>query len=457
MRALNRFFQRWQYEIACLAAFLVPLKLSLAFIPLIPLILWWLLCAESRSKIWHSNIWTLSAPLVFFILLAVVSLPFNIAPTHSLRHMGTFLFFALISFVYWSIAEKQHTIFLLLALISGQTIAGLNSVLSHAFPESVPDLFIGTVSESGQLSLTILAALGLALFSSEKESHSALGSSRLALLWGFLNFTMLSALAFHRQLLGSQLEVVAMAVGGVLSLALGLRRALPLRPKCNLKFSALSFLLATVVLPILVAALVANLKRGPWLGVLIGSAALLMFYRRKFVAPLIILAVTLLALVTPVRERLFASMDDFFIAGGRAIIWEIGSEMIVQYPLGIGLENSGVLRSFAEEIPPNLKHFHSNFLNVLVETGWLGLGIFLWWLAVILRTAIRARGQTKSGILAIAIGCAILSWQSAGVVEYNFGDSEVRFVALILIGILASLADNELGTPNQTETRPATA
>ena len=34
------------------------------------------------------------------------------------------------------------------------------------------------------------------------------------------------------------------------------------------------------------------------------------------------------------------------------------------------------------------------------------------------------------------VGCAIISWQTAGLVEYNFGDSEVMIIVWMLLGIL---------------------
>jgi hypothetical protein len=39
-------------------------------------------------------------------------------------------------------------------------------------------------------------------------------------------------------------------------------------------------------------------------------------------------------------------------------------------------------------------------------------------------------------MLAVGTGCAIVSWQAAGLVEYNIGDSEVLILVWMLVGSL---------------------
>jgi O-antigen ligase len=112
--------------------------------------------------------------------------------------------------------------------------------------------------------------------------------------------------------------------------------------------------------------------------------------------------------------------------------------MIETYPLGIGFKNSGVLRNFSIEIPENLKHFHSNIINITVELGFLGLGCYLWWLITIFRIALETDKRGERDFLMLALGLAIFSWQTAGLVEYNFGDSEVLYIAYALIGLLGA-------------------
>jgi O-antigen ligase len=190
--------------------------------------------------------------------------------------------------------------------------------------------------------------------------------------------------------------------------------------------------LSVLHLPLLTSALLLNLKRGPWLGVTIGAGVFFLVYARKFLAIILTATVVVAATVPPIRERLAVSYDHFTISGGRSTIWRIGGELISQYPLGIGYHNSGIMRQFSLEIPPELKHFHNNLINIAAESGILTAAIFCWFIYAIVRVCLRRPYIT----LHVAIGCAIISWQVAGLVEYNFGDSEVMIIVWILLGLV---------------------
>jgi O-antigen ligase len=129
--------------------------------------------------------------------------------------------------------------------------------------------------------------------------------------------------------------------------------------------------------------------------------------------------------IPQIRNRILEGRRDFNIAGGRKIMWQIGKELTQQYPMGIGFGNSRELRSFSYEIPPQHRHFHNNFLNIAVETGWPGILIFITWIGIILRNIGSLNG----------LPLALLSNQMAGLVEYNFGDSEILMILFICLGI----------------------
>jgi O-antigen ligase len=163
-----------------------------------------------------------------------------------------------------------------------------------------------------------------------------------------------------------------------------------------------------------------------------GMAVFCLFFARRFLM-VVIVGITIAAVsVPPIRERLAVSYDHFTISGGRSTIWRIGGELISQYPLGIGYHNSGIMRKFSLEIPPELKHFHNNLINIAAESGILTAAIFCWFIIAVIRASF------KRPLVAfhVAIGCAFLSWQTAGIVEYNFGDSEVMIIVWMLLGLL---------------------
>jgi O-antigen ligase len=181
-----------------------------------------------------------------------------------------------------------------------------------------------------------------------------------------------------------------------------------------------------------------NLKRGPWLGVIVGASLFFTFYAKRFVWIIVVLSAAVAVGVQPIYDRIASSYNHFTISGGRSTIWRIGAELATEYPLGVGYHNSGILRQFSTEIPRELKHFHNNLLNIVTENGWLAGLLFAWFLVEVCRASFR---KPRDPIY-IAIGCAVISWQIAGLVEYNFGDSEVMVIVWMLLGLLLQRESN---------------
>ena len=44
-------------------------------------------------------------------------------------------------------------------------------------------------------------------------------------------------------------------------------------------------------------------------------------------------------------------------------------------------------------------------------------------------------------LLSFTLSAAILGWQCAGVVEYNFGDAEIRLIAFFYMGVLLAIGN----------------
>jgi len=212
-------------------------------------------------------------------------------------------------------------------------------------------------------------------------------------------------------------------------------------------------MLSECIIPLISAALIINMKRGPWIGVTVGLTVLLLAIRPRLLFGIIPLLIAVF-LLEPIRTRLTASLEHFLLVGGRGEIWQLGGELLVRYPLGIGLENSRLMNQFSYDIPSNMNHFHSNLINMVVELGWLGLFSYLWWIGAVLFLAFsrytKNRTECRSSEISFILGCGILSWQVAGLFEYNFGDSEVFIIALILIGIIVG---NTLGATQSSHVK----
>lgn len=276
-----------------------------------------------------------------------------------------------------------------MALIFGQVIAALHTVLRGA-GFAMPDLLTGPVSESGQLALTIVATVGLLLAINEEaiseikrlpspiparsryrylRNGATLFGVCLTFIYTSSNIVDLGATTPFPIVFTQALVIVLPLIVGAMCLW-WLRRES--QPGPAILLGVLLF-----ALPLMVSALIANLKRGPWLGVLIGISILVLCYARRYLLHVAVGAVLIFSLVPPVRDRLARSVDHFFIVGGRNELWDIGLELATRYPLGIGYENSRFLQRASHDIPPELTHFHNNFLNILVETGWCSMALFL--------------------------------------------------------------------------------
>jgi hypothetical protein len=407
-----------------LAAFLVPLKLPLAYSVLAPMVALWgiSIAVTPGARALEQREKRVLVPLALFLCACAVSLLTGTSLLGGLSPMVSLVFFAGTIMVYLRHAPLPQTA---AAIIAGQSIAAIHSVLESAAPSWVPALFQGKVTESGQLAVTVVIAVGLMWYFATLLGNRAFARTRIAV--GLLLSTLLLALSFRNDLSLERWPSLGIAAAALILGFISTRQSLHASGAAQRVAT-----LAAVQLPLLLSALVINLKRGPWLGVLAGTALFFAFYARRALALLIGVSALAVVALAPVRDRIAASYEHFTISGGRSTMWRIALDLAAEYPLGIGYHNSGVVRTLAPEIPPELKHFHNNLLNILAETGWLGAAFFIWLIVALLKCCFADRRN----IPAVAMGCAIVSWQAAGLVEYNVGDSEVLILVWMLVGSL---------------------
>jgi len=435
-------YENYKLRLAMLAAFLIPVKLVWVYFPLFSLIILWSISAYPRWQITIRETAATSIPLFLFIIFGLATSMFGVDPLRSLEKLLPFLFYACIILAFYEASKKGGFFPIILSLICGQCIAAIYTVLQGSFGLEFR-LFLGAVTESGQLALMLIVTIGTLAYINSKKIEAARTipfSNFREWLYALITFCLLLSLGFapYLSLEGYSFSLMFFIclffIGSLLFTGL---------KKFNWDFNqlyTLKFLIITVAIPLLTAALLVNLKRGPWAGVIIGTTIFLLLFSRKWVLPLLIVAGGLMFFIEPVKTRMESSAEHFYISGGRNVIWDIGSELSVRYPLGVGFKNSSFLQQFSPEVPPELSHFHSNVINILVELGWLGLWIYIWWIFSILRLAFLKVKVEPASILACSIGCAIVSWQVAGIVEYSFGDSKVLLMVLMLLGILSAVA-----------------
>lgn len=430
------------YRLFTLSLLLLPIKLS-----------WFLACFVPLVLLWSSNLFLISAdtwktinykhlyPFFVFIIICFGGAFFGLDPLRSLSSLTSLIFYSLIILITREQFTKGGLLMPILALLFGQTLAGIHSIVSTTTSTLTFTNFLpGPVTESGQIALVLILSIGLGFFLREQvelrtAQLPAFPTLRFSIPIVLFCFFCLTSLG--HQAIPEYFRIILVVLGFIIVLFC-IAEAFIKKEKLGAD-RAILYLLLEIIIPILLTTLIINLKRGPWAGVFIGSLVMLQMFSRRLILPITLSVLALILFLPPVRERLAHSYDHFLISGGRKAIWEIGYELTLQYPLGIGLRNSPVLRNFSTEIPDQLKHFHNNLLNITVETGWLGVAVYLWWISCTILHAWKIPKNKNEAILARAAACSIISWQIAGCVEYNFGDSEIVIIAFFIIGLITYL------------------
>lgn len=384
------------------------------------------LSPTSKKYVQLSGLW-----LALCLSAAILGVDFTSALTETLKTF-MYLLFPLAVFQYLdqtsenkSALEKRCSSYLWLLLI-GQTATSLHTILFSKSAFLIGLRPPGAVTESGQLALVIPATLALIVLAAKKHEPTKLTFGGIIAFGTLVGVAILfghwSPLFLDNQRYGFLTLALGCALLGILSLS-------------GRSSETLSKLLKlSICMVFLVTALLINLKRGPWMGLSFSLIIIgLMQSRRELLASVFSLILVVLML-SPTNERIVESGKHFSTAGGRAEMWKVGFEITRVHPIGLGLDNAKYMRTVNPFLPETHKHMHNNFINVLVESGWLGLIIFSMWTLLPIQAALTRR--ERSPTLLIHLAAALAAWNVAGLVEYNFGDSEVRMIALLFMGLV---------------------
>jgi len=204
---------------------------------------------------------------------------------------------------------------------------------------------------------------------------------------------------------------------------------------------------AAVAVMLVVAALVLNLKRGSWLSAC-AVVGLLVVVRTGWKGAVLAVGVVLLALSLPfVRIRLAALRTEFEDPhGGRMTMWtQVAPALVRRYPWGVGFRSltNDMMREIAPDVEPGRDHLHGNIPQVLVATGWCGLGAYVLWMLCALRDAWRflrgtAGRDPPEHLAALALALMLVALLLNGLVEYNLADAELVLGYGFLMGSLAA-------------------
>ena len=396
----------------------------------------------------------LAVPMLNLFLVSFISSLFGVDLARSFLELLKTWFYLLLPFCVFDIVGaaknteeglKRIKVWLGALLIS-QFTAALHTMFAAAAHGELPPKIPGPVTESGQLVLVLPMIIGFSLVEwrdNASNRKSNLFRQAVILILAVV-FGWADRLPWYP--LPSFVSEFRIACGLTL-LALLLPSLLSARELLHLAGGRTERFL-TAAAPLLFSALLLNLKRGPWVGVFVAVVVIGLVFSRRMAVSAVMASIFSVILLSPVRARLFAFINDFVIHGGRKSMWTLGMELVERFPLGIGFGNARFMRVLDPSLPILHRHMHNNLLNVAVELGLLGLVVYIWWIvtAVKLGFDIWKRSSSsssvliiKAGIFSFVLAAALLGWQIAGFVEYNFGDGEVRLIAFLYMGVILGL------------------
>jgi O-antigen ligase len=215
-------------------------------------------------------------------------------------------------------------------------------------------------------------------------------------------------------------------------------------------------------LAVMLAAIAFSLTRNVWLGIAAALGTFLVFFRPKYFLALAPLLLVLALLAPPaVRSRALSIVDlqdrsnrdrIYMVYSGLKIFHDrpwtgVGSHNIQQVILG---NERRYRHPQAEQV--NL-HLHNNFLQILAERGIFALASFIlasffiiWQLARLLRTRGGEWRAITAGVLFAFVGFLV-----AGLFEYNFGDSEIKFLLFYFLSLPFLNLKGEEHVPNEAD------
>ena len=142
----------------------------------------------------------------------------------------------------------------------------------------------------------------------------------------------------------------------------------------------------------------------------------------------------------------------------RILMWEDSPRLIVRHPvLGIGWDSVfshgklWKLKAYTA-YPTKISHFHSTPLQVLVDSGVIGLAAWIWLMAAWLRLLfqdLQLAGERDwfSRGLALGLAGSAAGFILASLVHYTLGDGEVMGTLWLLMGCAVALHQRLNGSP----------
>jgi O-antigen ligase len=198
----------------------------------------------------------------------------------------------------------------------------------------------------------------------------------------------------------------------------------------------------SICLLIMLVTIPLTMTRNIWVGIVVSLGIFIVYYKPRilyFAIP----AVIILAILLPgsVKNRFISVIDPNDPSNkDRLYMVSIAGKIFKDYPLtGVGPNNvKNVYDRYkpAEAQQTNM-HLHNNFLQALAERGiFAALCLLAAFISIIYQLIKRIKNTTDmEKTIATGVLFAFIGFVVAGLFEYNYGDSEVRFLLYYLLSI----------------------
>ncbi len=209
----------------------------------------------------------------------------------------------------------------------------------------------------------------------------------------------------------------------------------------KIKKKVLNFILLSPIL----ASILLSLTRSAWIGIFISTGIFFIYYFRKkpkfLVTALALFLILFMLLPGSIRSRVFSIFDINNTTNlDRLYMAYTTIEIVKDYPLtGVGPDN--VKKIYSEYRHPdatkNNPHLHNNFFQIAAERGIFTLLVFiLLFVSIIRDLSFKVRnGALLEKRISISVLFLVISFLISGMFEYNFGDTEIKFLFLFFISI----------------------
>jgi len=196
---------------------------------------------------------------------------------------------------------------------------------------------------------------------------------------------------------------------------------------------------AAAVMPALIAALMLSFTRSAMVGVTAGVGALLLLRDFRLVAFLPILAAAVIA-ISPaaLTDRIYSTFDlNDPTSRDRVAMLQAGVAIVRDYPLtGVGPDMVGRVYPeyrVAGAVQENNLHLHNVPMQIAAERGLPAVILWGWFVGAALHGLRPLLERGRNRVLAATAIATIVAMLTAGMFEYNFGDSEFLMLFLVLV------------------------